>query len=1083
MKTNRRFLFFTCSLIFFLGINVCHVQAQFSGGDGSVATPYLIGNIGDLKTFRDNVNSGLSSYAGKYFKLMADIDLNNESWTPIGYAKYSVSEMHPFSGSFDGNGKTISNFLISGDWNCIGFFGYIEAGSTLSGYIKNLHLRNGEIRATPTGTSDIGSIVGRVEYGYSTNDPGAMYTIEGCTSNVLVICNYSGWDEVCVGGICGRAIGGRNYSMGPGYGAVIINKCVYAGSVTGGMLVGGICGYAEATDKATITQCVNNGTIMGDAYVGGICGRGATTGGTPQPIVTISNNANNGNVIRNLDYSYTSYLGGIVGHLYASNNAGVIVHETNYNYAPVTAEYGAEKGGIVGFFDDSNGATLTVANASYYLQDIDINDGLDGVGQNGVGGNGGAWAGKMLPLNIEAFKNSSSFIGWDFTNTWEYRSGIDGRPYPKGVDVVSGVASVYYVDDIAMLKTFLDQSSAIEGKKNMNLLWKGTNPIPTDWLTNDGADWAGLVDGITWEVTPYGQRIQHIDWGGEYVPDPGIYVGYLAGTIDLNQLDNLITFGCSDHQLTALYAANLTQLVNLSCTNNKLTVLEVPLSVTHLSCNGNRLTSLDVSNFGNLTYLDFSHNYLTTIDMSNFGNLVHFDCSYNKIPMETAYDIYNTVPGGCLYVYMDRQNPDYGDLATNLSVPIDLTAIGNLGNGSQTRFWLEKYHTIVTLEEGKDFTTNGNIITIDEPGDYYLCMANPSITSYDNLYFNVDHGEVKFERIAHIQVGTKITCTITDEAGNILSGGLSLYPVVDVSGHLVGGMPWMTDGVIYNLARPGKYWVQGFAWGNMTNERYTPGYYNADDTPSLVNWEDALIVELPATNEQLHRHFDIRLSEMPPLGQETTQKIVINGALGMNEVSGAEKTSIKATMARPVAYATVILYGKSKSKSVTKSTSSDPYEGYDLIAQTQTDKDGNFKFEQMSKGYQYLLRVEMPGYTMEAYVALDSDGDQLFNLYYIADMASQLIIGGLSESPSSAHTTDVIPVLIYPNPATDIVRIVVDTDVPYIVRIFNGLGQQLITGNSVSRETSLDVSKLKQGIYFIKIESGGKTGVYKLMKR
>ena len=53
-------------------------------GEGTVANPYKIQNVEDLKKLAKKVNSG-TTYERTYFKLTANIDLNNEpNWTPIG---------------------------------------------------------------------------------------------------------------------------------------------------------------------------------------------------------------------------------------------------------------------------------------------------------------------------------------------------------------------------------------------------------------------------------------------------------------------------------------------------------------------------------------------------------------------------------------------------------------------------------------------------------------------------------------------------------------------------------------------------------------------------------------------------------------------------------------------------------------------------------------------------------------------------------------------------------------------------------------------------------------------------------------
>lgn len=74
------------------------------GRSGKTAT---IKDAVTLKALARMVNSGKDEMTGKTITLDANIDLNNEPWTPIGTAK------HPFKGAFNGN-KSTTYYTISG---------------------------------------------------------------------------------------------------------------------------------------------------------------------------------------------------------------------------------------------------------------------------------------------------------------------------------------------------------------------------------------------------------------------------------------------------------------------------------------------------------------------------------------------------------------------------------------------------------------------------------------------------------------------------------------------------------------------------------------------------------------------------------------------------------------------------------------------------------------------------------------------------------------------------------------------------------------------------------------------------------
>ena len=111
-------------------------------GNGSENNPYFIKSEDDLRRFSNYVLYG-KDCAGLNFKLSNDITLT-KNFTAIG------TEMNPFSGNFDGSGKTISNLTISGGDNQ-GLFGKVN-GST----IKNLNLTGVNV----TGKNNVGSLVG-----------------------------------------------------------------------------------------------------------------------------------------------------------------------------------------------------------------------------------------------------------------------------------------------------------------------------------------------------------------------------------------------------------------------------------------------------------------------------------------------------------------------------------------------------------------------------------------------------------------------------------------------------------------------------------------------------------------------------------------------------------------------------------------------------------------------------------------------------------------------------------------------------------------------------------------------------------
>ncbi|MEG2528501.1 MAG: GLUG motif-containing protein, partial [Anaerovoracaceae bacterium] len=168
------------------------------------------------------------------------------SWIPIG------TETVPFTGTFDGNGHTITGVKINSTSKYIGLFKY-----TSNANIKNLVVADSSFETTATSEE----------------------TIKGC-------------GRPCIGGIVGYQIGGS------------ISGCtVRGGSVQGSSnclasYIGGIVGYSK---NAKIENCKNMGcaisTTANDCKIGGIIGIGyigTLSGATNTGTVTISGAVNYG---------------------------------------------------------------------------------------------------------------------------------------------------------------------------------------------------------------------------------------------------------------------------------------------------------------------------------------------------------------------------------------------------------------------------------------------------------------------------------------------------------------------------------------------------------------------------------------------------------------------------------------------------------------------------------------------------------------------------------------------------------------------------------------------------------------------
>jgi len=206
-------------------------------GSGATSDPYLVRNLAEL-TY---VGKGVLNPAGYrdwtlsvHYKMDTDISLSG-NWTPIGDSSLR------FTGTFNGNGKTISGLTIASSADYQGMFGYIDA----SGAVSNLALTNVNISGgNNSGDDYVGGIAG-----YSSG------TVENCFVSGSVL----GLGD-SVGGIAGYVSG-------------TVKNCYTIGSVSGTRYVGGVVGYNY---YCTVENCYSAASVTGRVgtsnYVGGIVG-------------------------------------------------------------------------------------------------------------------------------------------------------------------------------------------------------------------------------------------------------------------------------------------------------------------------------------------------------------------------------------------------------------------------------------------------------------------------------------------------------------------------------------------------------------------------------------------------------------------------------------------------------------------------------------------------------------------------------------------------------------------------------------------------------------------------------------------
>lgn len=268
---------------------------------------YQISTEKELHWFASEVNGGNTAISAK---LLNDIALTTSNWYPIG------RQGHGFAGTFDGNGKSITNLKLTSDKDETGFFGLLTNG----GKVKSLSV-SGSVAATGD-VSQTGGIAGAM------GEVGSKSSITDCTFSGTVTGNIQ------VGGIIG-CVGQHNQ----------VERCANHAAVSGKEDVGGVAG---ANSYGVMRYCYNTGAVGSDAakQVGGIVG-------TQQNYAEMVACYNTGAV------TGADYVGGVAGNVYvAAMPSGC------YNVGEVSAALRC--GGAVGSFGGDD--YIMVKNGSFFKE-------------------------------------------------------------------------------------------------------------------------------------------------------------------------------------------------------------------------------------------------------------------------------------------------------------------------------------------------------------------------------------------------------------------------------------------------------------------------------------------------------------------------------------------------------------------------------------------------------------------------------------------------------------------------------------------------------------------------------------------
>lgn len=187
------------------------------------------------------------------------------------------------------------------------------------------------------------------------------------------------------------------------------------------------------------------------------------------------------------------------------------------------------------------------------------------------------------------------------------------------IKITKAVPVTYRAEEVAQLKNFLAQPSALEGKTNAEALDITDMDDPSTWKT------------IRWVKSGHEYLAERIDWSAYE----------LNGELVLTDFAALDTLNCNGNSLTSLNVAGCGNLRQINCYSNKLILFKAEnCPLTYLHCGMNQLKALDICQFPEMEQLYCPDNQISTLDFTGCPELAKVVAGKNPIQ---SVDLHNNL--------------------------------------------------------------------------------------------------------------------------------------------------------------------------------------------------------------------------------------------------------------------------------------------------------------------------------------------------------------------------------------------------------------------------------------------------------
>lgn len=412
----------------------------------------------ELAWIAQQTNAGrYNGFEGKTLLLQNDIDLNNQSWIPIGSGVSSDVSTITFRGKFNGQGHTIKNLSITGEIAVfqVGLFGIINNSEIENLVLDTVYINCDEI--ADIGGFGCGSLFGWASYSNISNIK---------VKNALIDMGTAPVNTPMPGGLGGDV-----------HDCTIMNSSVEDSTITSKEnSIGGIIGEVRRTSTYfSMVNCYAKNVVLRDgAFVGGLVGYLGQADSSNQ-IFNIKNSYAIATFEFTDKFSTVPYVGSLIGYIADEQEMHV---ENSYGvskYSNPTSR-SLRAGDIIG----NNTSKKLVLNNVYYNSETSGLGKLIGYG-NAASSTNVSGLGTATMKDATGASHTLNYIlnNWVKNNAGEYYSWtvLDndypsfGVPEVKSIKVLPVVKEVYPGETLQLEKEILPF-----GANDIEVKYKSNNP-------------------------------------------------------------------------------------------------------------------------------------------------------------------------------------------------------------------------------------------------------------------------------------------------------------------------------------------------------------------------------------------------------------------------------------------------------------------------------------------------------------------------------------------------------------------------------------------------------------------------------